>query len=138
MWYNTKDGNGWINWKLHFIHCGCKVNKYETNLLREKFEEKGYEVVLDDEKADIYCINTCTVTNMSDRKTRQAISRMRKQNPNSVIAVLGCYAESLKNNNTMPYADCIIGNDDKNRTVEIIEKCLENKEKKYYHIIDMR
>ena len=116
--------------KIAFYTLGCKVNQYETNLLREKFEDNGYTVVEDNEKADIYCINTCTVTNMSDRKTRQVISRMRKQNSSAIIAVLGCYAESLKGKEID--ADIIIGNDDKNKTFELVEGCIKNREKKIY------
>lgn len=123
--------------KVAFYTLGCKVNQYETNLIKEKFEEKGYTIVNETEVADIYLINTCTVTNMSDRKTRQVISRMRKQNSKAVIAVLGCYAESLKDSKEKIDAECIIGNDDKNKVVEIVENCLKSTEKKYYHMIDI-
>ncbi len=123
--------------KVAFYTLGCKVNQYETNLIKEKFEEKGYSIVEDNEKADIYLINTCTVTNMSDRKTRQVISRMRKQNSNAIIGVLGCYVQSLKENKEKIDADCIIGNDDKNKIVEMVENCLKNREKTHYHVIDI-
>lgn len=118
--------------KIAFCTLGCKVNQYETNLLREKFEDNGYIVVNDNEKADVYCINTCTVTNMSDRKTRQVINRMRKQNSGAIIAVLGCYAESLKGKESEIEADIVIGNDDKNKAFELIQKCIDKKEKKIY------
>lgn len=118
--------------KIAFYTLGCKVNQYETNLLREKFEDNGYTVVKDTEKADIYCINTCSVTNMSDRKTRQILSRMRKQNINATIAVLGCYAESLKGKESEIDADIVIGNDDKNKVFELIHEYIEKKEKKIY------
>ena len=85
--------------KVAFYTLGCKVNQYETNLIKEKFEEKGYTIVNDEDIADIYIINTCTVTNMSDRKTRQVISRMKKQNSDAIICIMGCYAESLKYSN---------------------------------------
>lgn len=123
--------------KVAFYTLGCKVNQYETNLVKEQFEEKGYEIVAETEVADIYIINTCTVTNMSDRKTRQIISKTRKQNHNAVIGVMGCYVESLKNEKDKIDANCIIGNDDKNKIVEMVEKYLENRDKKYYHIIDI-
>ena len=123
--------------KVAFYTLGCKVNQYETNLIKEKFEEKRYQIVKDTEIADIYLINTCTVTNMSDRKTRQAISRMRKQNSDAVIGVLGCYAQSLKDGKEEIAADCIIGNGDKNKIVEIVESCLENKKNKQYYLIDI-
>ena len=123
--------------KVAFYTLGCKVNQYETSLIKEKFEEKGYDIVDDNEIADIYLINTCTVTNMSDRKTRQVTSRMRKQNSNAIIGVLGCYAQSLKDDKDKIDADCIIGNDDKNKIVEMVENCLENKAKTQHHIIDI-
>ena len=118
--------------KIAFYTLGCKVNQYETNLLKEKFEDNGYIVVEDTEKADIYCINTCSVTNMSDRKTRQVISRMRKQNSSGIIAVLGCYAESLRGKEADIEADIIIGNDDKNRVFELVQQYITDKEKKIY------
>lgn len=123
--------------KVAFYTLGCKVNQYETNLIKEKFEEKGYTIVNDEDIADIYIINTCTVTNMSDRKTRQVISRMKKQNSSAIIGIMGCYAESLKDSKEQIDVDCIIGNDDKNKIVEIVEKLLEDKSNKYYHIIDI-
>ena len=118
--------------KIAFYTLGCKVNQYETNLLREKFEDNGYIVVDDNDKADIYCINTCTVTNMSDRKTRQIISRMRKQNSSATVAVLGCYAESLKGKEAEIDADIIIGNDDKNKFFELVQEYIAGKENKIY------
>ena len=118
--------------KIAFYTLGCKVNQYETNLLKEKFESFGYNIVEDNEKADIYCINTCTVTNMSDRKTRQVVNRMRKQNVNSVICILGCYAESLKDNITEIDADIIVGNDDKNKAFELILEYINDKKEKVF------
>ena len=123
--------------KIAFCTLGCKVNQYETNLLREKFEEKGYEIVDASQKADIYCINTCSVTNMSDRKTRQIISKMKSQNHMAMIAVLGCYAQSLKEEANNINADCIIGNDEKNKAFEIIESMVKKRKEKYTHIIDI-
>ena len=67
---------------------GCKVNQYESEAIEEIFEARGFE--RKDKDADIYVINTCTVTNMSDRKSRQMISRARKDNPDAIIAVMGC------------------------------------------------
>ena len=116
--------------KVAFYTLGCKVNQYETNLLKERFEENNYEVVDTSQKADIYCINTCSVTNMSDRKTRQAINKVKTQNPMAIVAVLGCYAQSLKEKAEEINADCIIGNDNKNETFEIIEECVNKKKKK--------
>lgn len=105
--------------KVAFLTLGCKVNKYETDLLKEKFEKAGHFVVDFEEKADVYCINSCSVTNMSDRKTRQMVSRARNKNPNAIVAVVGCSAQTgelelLKN------ADIMLGNDEKMDLVNIV------------------
>ena len=80
--------------RIAFHTLGCKVNQYETEALKEKFVQKGYEIVSDEERADIYVINTCTVTNLADRKSRQFIRKARRLNEDAVIAVTGCYAET--------------------------------------------
>ena len=79
--------------KVAFYTLGCKVNQYETEAMLEMFKEDGYEQVDSEEYADVYVINTCTVTHMSDRKSRQYIRRMKKKNPNAIIAVVGCYSQ---------------------------------------------
>ncbi len=79
--------------KVAFHTLGCKVNQYETEAMEELFENRDYKIVRDGEKADIYIINTCTVTNFGDRKSRQFIRRAKKLNPNSIIAVVGCYSQ---------------------------------------------
>jgi threonylcarbamoyladenosine tRNA methylthiotransferase MtaB len=79
--------------KVAFSTLGCRVNQYETEAMAEKFIREGYEVVDFDQFSDVYVINTCTVTNMSDRKSRQMIGRARRMNENSVIAVVGCYSQ---------------------------------------------
>ena len=76
---------------FNIITLGCKVNQYESEAVEELFLKKGYEKAADN--ADIYVINTCTVTNMSDRKSRQMISRARRDNPEAVVAVMGCYSQ---------------------------------------------
>ncbi len=76
-----------------FYTLGCKVNQYETQAISELFKQAGYEIVDFSESADVYVINTCTVTAMSDRKSRQIIRRAKKQNPDSIVAVTGCYAQ---------------------------------------------
>ena len=80
--------------KIAFHTLGCKVNQYETEALKEKFVQKGYEIVSDEDRADIYVINTCTVTNLADRKSRQFIRKAKRLNEDAVIAVTGCYAET--------------------------------------------
>lgn len=79
--------------KVAFYTLGCKVNQYETEAMLEMFKEDGYEQVGSEDYADVYVINTCTVTHMSDRKSRQYIRRMKKKNPNAIIAVVGCYSQ---------------------------------------------
>ena len=79
--------------KVAFYTLGCKVNQYETEAMPEMFKEDGYEQVGSEDYADVYVINTCTVTHMSDRKSRQYIRRMKKKNPDAIIAVVGCYSQ---------------------------------------------
>lgn len=79
--------------KVAFYTLGCKVNQYETEAMLELFEKEGYRQVDSEDYADVYVINTCTVTHMSDRKSRQYIRRVKKKNPNSIIAVVGCYSQ---------------------------------------------
>lgn len=109
--------------KVAFYTLGCKVNQYETNAMIEQFVKKEYEIVDFEEKADIYIINTCTVTNMSDRKSRQIIRRVKQINPKSILVVTGCYAQvasdELKKINEI---DLIVGNTEKRDIVNITEK----------------
>ena len=107
--------------KVAFLTLGCKVNKYETDLLKEKFEMAGHFVVDFDSKADMYCINSCSVTNMSDRKTRQMMSKARKQNPDAIVAVIGCSVQSDKGNDGFLEADVILGNDEKMDLLDIVQ-----------------
>lgn len=79
--------------KVAFYTLGCKVNQYETEAMLEMFKKDGYTQVDSEEFADVYVINTCTVTHMSDRKSRQYIRRMKKKNPDAIIAVVGCYSQ---------------------------------------------
>lgn len=107
--------------KVAFLTLGCKVNKYETDLLKEKFEKAGHFVVDFEKEADMYCINSCSVTNMSDRKTRQMVSRARKQNPNAIVAVIGCSVQSNEDDNTFVDADIVLGNEEKMELLEVVQ-----------------
>ena len=108
--------------KVAFYTLGCKVNQYETNAMIEQFIKSNYEIVDFEEKADIYVINTCTVTNMSDRKSRQIIRRVKQINPNSILAVTGCYAQvAAKELEKIEEIDLIVGNTEKKDIVEIVE-----------------
>jgi threonylcarbamoyladenosine tRNA methylthiotransferase MtaB len=94
-----------------FHTLGCKVNQYETEAIREEFAARGAETVGEDEPADVYIVNTCTVTNIADRKSRQYIRRMKKLNPDAIMVVTGCYAQvAAEDLEAMPEVDMIIGN----------------------------
>lgn len=105
---------------------GCKVNAYETQAMQEMLEEHGYEIVPFEEKADIYIINTCTVTNMADRKSRQMIHRARKRNPEAVVAAAGCYVQA-KQEGADPDIDIIIGNNRKKDIIAILAEYEESR-----------
>ena len=106
-----------------FITLGCKVNQYETNAMIQQFKNKGYNIVEHNEKAEIYVINTCTVTNMSDRKSRQMIRRMKEQNKDAIIVACGCYVQvAQKEIENIEEIDIAIGNNEKSRIVEIVEE----------------
>lgn len=105
---------------------GCKVNSYETQAMQRMMERAGYTIVpFGEEPADIYIINTCSVTNIADRKSRQMIHRARKLNPDAVIVAAGCYIESA-GRDVDSDVDIVIGNNEKSRLVEIIDDYRKN------------
>ena len=111
---------------VKFITLGCKVNQYETNAMAQKFLEKGYKVIEEyeqnGEKPDICIINTCTVTNMSDRKSRQMLRREKENNKNVIVVAVGCYAQVAKNElNKIPEIDLVLGNNEKKDIVKYVE-----------------
>lgn len=109
--------------KVVFHTLGCKVNQYETEAMEELFEKNGYKVVNEDEVSDIYVINTCTVTNLADRKSRQIIRRAKRKNPDAVVAVVGCYSQvSPDEISNIKGVDVIIGTTERNRIVELCEQ----------------
>lgn len=112
----------WKIKKLHFIHCGCKVNQYETNAMIQQFVTNGYELVDFDKYADVYVINTCTVTNMADRKSRQIIRRTKQINEKSILVVTGCYAQvAHKEIEKIKEINIIIGNTEKREIYNLVE-----------------
>lgn len=126
---------------IAFFTLGCKVNQYETSSIIEKAMERGHNIVDFNEKADAYVINTCTVTAVSDKKSRQMIHRAEKLNPEAVIAVMGCYAqtnaEELKKNNRI---DILLGTSDRMSVLDYIEKAYIEKKasrKMIVHIKDI-
>ena len=109
--------------KVAFLTLGCKVNHYETDLLKEKFELAGHTVVDFEELADMYVVNSCAVTNMSDRKTRQMLSKARKQNNKAITAVLGCSVEGAKDSlEIYKDVDIVLGNEDKSDLLQYVEE----------------
>ena len=109
--------------KVAFYTLGCKVNQYETEAMLEMFKEDGYEQVGSEDYADVYVINTCTVTHMSDRKSRQYIRRMKKKNPNAIIAVVGCYSQvSPEEILEIEEVNLVMGTNERRTIVEEIKK----------------
>ena len=114
--------------KVAFCTLGCKVNQYETNAMVQEFMKKNFEVVEFDEKADIYVINTCTVTNMADRKSRQMLRKVKELAPEAVLVAVGCYAQVGKEElEKIPEIDLILGNNEKKDVVKFAEEALESK-----------
>ena len=122
--------------KAAFHTLGCKVNQYETEAMKEQFIEAGYEIVGEEDFADVYVINTCTVTNLADRKSRQYIRRMKKQSPDAIVAVTGCYAQVKPEElEAMPEVDIVTGTGEKNTLLGYIEE-FERERTKQRHIRD--
>ena len=109
--------------KVAFYTLGCKVNQYETEAMLEMFKKDGYTQVDSEEFADVYVINTCTVTHMSDRKSRQYIRRMKKKNPDAIIAVVGCYSQvSPEEILEIEEVNLVMGTNERRQIVEEIKK----------------
>ena len=109
---------------------GCKVNGYEMDVMQQILKENGYKIVPFDENADIYIINTCTVTNIADQKSRQMLHRAKKKNPDAVVVAVGCYVQTGEDKIAMdPAIDLAVGNNRKKDIAVILEKYLEEREK---------
>lgn len=114
--------------KVALHNLGCKVNSYETEAMQEMLENAGYEIVPFKEGADIYVINTCTVTNIADRKSRQMLHRARKMNPDAVVVAAGCYVQAQEEQQkTDPCIDIVIGNNKKKDLIQLLEEYETNK-----------
>ncbi|MBP3459510.1 MAG: MiaB/RimO family radical SAM methylthiotransferase [Lachnospiraceae bacterium] len=112
-----------------FHNLGCKVNSYELDVVQQNFVKKGYQIVPFDQIADIYIVNTCSVTNIADRKSRQMLHQAKKRNPNALVVALGCYVQTGEE--AVKLDECIdiaIGNNKKKDTVEIVEEYLKETE----------
>ncbi len=116
--------------KVAFYTLGCKVNQYETESIATLFKKNEYDVVDFEEKSDIYVINTCSVTSLSDRKSRQIIRRAKKNNFKSIIVVLGCYAQVAPQEvNSIPEVDIVLGTNGREKIIEYIKSFEEDKKK---------
>ena len=113
--------------KVGICSLGCKVNIYESELVTNILKNNNYEIVDFEDIADIYIINTCSVTNESDKKSRKMINRAKKNNPNAIIIVMGCYSQVNAEDIDV---DIVLGNKDKSKIVDIIEEYKKTKEKK--------
>ena len=120
-----------------FLTLGCKVNQYETDAMKELLIDEGWEIVDFTEKADVYVINTCSVTNMADRKSRQMIRRARRKTADAVIVACGCYVQNEKGQeDALSQADILIGNNRKKDIALILEDHFRKKEKKEMFFVD--
>ena len=114
--------------KAALHNLGCKVNAYETEAMQQMLEQAGYEIVPFQEKADVYIINTCSVTNMADRKSRQMLHRAKAKNPDAVVVGTGCYIQTKEEEALKDTAiDIVIGNNKKHELVERIEAFLRDR-----------
>lgn len=116
--------------KVLFITLGCKANQYETNAMEQSFLKSGYDIVNDSDVPDICVVNTCSVTNIAERKSRQMLRRMKELNKKAIVVACGCYSQVGKDElEKMPEVDIIVGVNDKNNIVEIVEKYIKQSEK---------
>ena len=112
-----------MNKKVALHNLGCKVNAYEIEAMQQLLEHAGYEIVPFAPGADIYIINTCTVTNIADRKSRQMLHKAKKMNPQAVVAATGCYVQADKERLEMDESiDLVIGNNQKQNIVELLQE----------------
>ena len=115
--------------KAAFHNLGCKVNAYETEAMEQMLEAAGYEIVPFAPGADVYVINTCSVTNIADRKSRQMLHRAKKMNPEAVVVAAGCYVQAAGRElaEKDEAVDIVIGNDRKKELVQILDRYFQEK-----------
>ena len=102
---------------------GCKVNQYESEAIAELFGERGYQLVDINQQADVYVINTCTVTNLGDKKSRQLIRKVKRQNPDAIVVAAGCYAQTAPEEIlAMEGVNIVVGTKDRKKIVELVEQ----------------
>ena len=121
---------------LHSL--GCKVNSYETEAMQQMLEQAGYEIVPFHDRADVYIINTCTVTNMADRKSRQMLHRAKKMNPDAIVVAAGCYVQAKEASGEIDESiDIVIGNNKKKDLIQILDAFYEEKQGQNKAVIDI-
>ncbi len=114
--------------KVAFTTLGCRMNQFETSAIEEQFEKKGYEITDFSDRADVYVINTCTVTNDADRSSRKAIRQAKRKNPEAVVVATGCYAQvSPEELASMEEIDLVIGNSHKDAVLELVENYINER-----------
>ena len=125
--------------KVALHNLGCKVNAYELDVMQQSLEENGYEIVPFSESADVYIINTCTVTNIADRKSRQMLHRAKKMNPAAIVVAVGCYVQAVPVQALEDIgADLIIGNNKKGQLVDLLNNYIKENNSRYEsNIIDI-
>lgn len=125
--------------KAAFHNLGCKVNAYELDCIQEAFAKAGYEVVPFDDIADVYVVNTCTVTNIADRKSRQMLHRARKMNPEAIVVATGCYVQTAAEQVEKDEAiDLFVGNNQKGLIVDLVEQYINtNRQSEHSLLLDI-
>lgn len=123
--------------KVALHNLGCKVNAYETDAMQELLEQNGYEIVPFKEGADIYVINTCTVTNMADRKSRQMLHRAKKLNPNAIVVAAGCYVQAKENEEVDECIDIVLGNNKKKDLIQVLNDYYASQQEMQKAVIDI-
>ncbi|RMH80632.1 MAG: tRNA (N(6)-L-threonylcarbamoyladenosine(37)-C(2))-methylthiotransferase MtaB [Acidobacteria bacterium] len=119
--------------KVSVLTLGCRSNFFDTELIAQSFRQEGYEIVSFDDVADVYIVNTCTVTAGADRSSRQAIHRAKRKNPNALVVATGCYAQvNPQTLASMEEVDLVVGNTHKRRILELVKEFLESKREKVY------
>ena len=114
---------------------GCKVNAYELEVMQQKLQDRGYKIVPFDSDADIYIVNTCTVTNIADRKSRQMLHKAKKMNPDAIVIAAGCYVQTDEGKLDKDEAvDLILGNNQKGNIVQVLEE-YEQQHTKQKHVL---
>lgn len=117
--------------KIAFYTLGCKVNQYETNAMAQMFLEQKNEIVDFGEYADVYIVNTCTVTSIADKKSRQMLRRAKQKNKDAIVVAVGCYTQTHADEcSKIPEIDLILGNNEKNNIVQIVNEFINNKNNK--------